>query len=171
MPENSNHREVDYRIGDGAVERRGAPKGPSSRTLFGDCSASRDRSLEHEPERELQVAHLVLGRGAGNLPGVGPRVPRDADGVVRLSEVHVVEDVDDLHPELQVGRPASAEPLEERGVDVPEPGTGEGVALHVAEGPLSRTAERAPRDADGRRVEPLVLRLRPGRIPDEVRTA
>src|SRR6185295_17639441 len=87
------------------------------------------------------------------------------------SEVDVVEDVHDLHPELEVRRAAGAEALEERGVHVPEAGPGEGVALHVAEGPLGRTAERATRGADGGRVVPLVLRLRPGRVADEVGTA
>src|SRR6266702_5721056 len=98
MPENSNHREVDYRIGYGAEKRRGAPKGPSSRTLSETAPRAPTDRLEHEPERELQVAHLVLGGGAGDLPGVRPQVTYHADRVVRLSEVHVVEDVDDLHP-------------------------------------------------------------------------
>src|SRR5207247_11111877 len=69
--------------------------------------------LEHEPERELQVAHLVLGRGARDLPGVGPQVTDDTHRIVRLSEVDVVEDVHDLQPELQVGRAAGTEPFEE----------------------------------------------------------
>ena len=103
-------------------------------------------------------------------PAFGRRVAGNADRVVGLAEVHVVEEVHDLDPELQVARLRDVEALEERGVHVPEPGAGEGVALHVAEGPPGRTAERAARLADGGGVEPLRPGLRPVGVADEVGT-
>src|SRR5260221_14652222 len=81
--------------------KRRSPGGPSSGTI-GPRTGPMAR-LELESQRELDVAHLVLGRGAGDLSRVGPRIGQGSDRVVGLAEVHVVEEVDDLHAELEVG--------------------------------------------------------------------
>ena len=81
------------------------------------------------------------------------RFPGDADLVVRVAEVHVVEKVLRLDAELQVDAGRETEALEERGVHVPEPRAARLVAPEVAEGAAGGPAEGAARGPDGNDVE------------------
>src|SRR5260221_12783005 len=73
--------------------RKKARRGPRGPLL----ESGSNSELEHEAQRELEVAHLVLRRGAGDLARVRPQVAGVADRVVGLAEGHVVEEVHDLH--------------------------------------------------------------------------
>ncbi len=101
--------------------------------------------------------------------GVRVVVPRHADLRVGVAEVHVVEDVDRLDPELDLVVPDDVEPLEERRVGAPVTGPPERILRQVAERALRRATERAVGIANRRRVEPLVSSLRAVRIADQVR--
>ena len=61
-----------------------------------------------------------LGAVRGDAAGVRVVVARHADGGVGVAQVDVVEDVDRLDAQLQVRPVREVEPLEERGVHVPE---------------------------------------------------
>src|SRR5688572_10490885 len=102
---------------------------------------------ELESERELHVARVPVGRGAGDPAGVRVQVAWHADLAVRLAQVDLVEHVLRFHAELEVGASAEMETLEERRVHVPEAGATELVAAQVTERAAGRTRERAARGA------------------------
>src|SRR3954469_19017987 len=135
------------------------------------AGASR-RALEEELQRELEVALRVSPsvRRGRDPPGVRVVVAGHPDLRVRVAQVHVVEDVHRLDAELELLVLGEAEALEQRRISAPVPGTAELVARQVAERADRRAPEGAARRSNRRGVEPLIARLRPTRIADQIRT-
>ena len=71
--------------------------------------------LELEPQRELDLALAV--RRLSNDPGRAGKVIARENDPLGVSEVRVIEDVEDLDPELHVQTLLQGNPLEQRGVD------------------------------------------------------
>src|SRR5215207_554153 len=112
-------------------------------------------SLEEQLRAELYVARVARG---GDAPERGR-----AEEVVGQVQVRVVEEVEELRAQLQAHALAERSVLHERRVDVVITRPRHDVAPGVAE--RARRGER-----EGRRVEPLLRRARPGvRVADEVR--
>jgi hypothetical protein len=82
----------------------------------------------------------------------------------------VVEEVDDLHAQLQRGLSSERDPLEQRGVDPPVARSRQGVAGQVSESAYLGAPEGDARRADGRGVESSIPGAAPGvRVADQVR--
>src|SRR3954469_2592308 len=141
-----------------------------------DAGAARGSASRTAPEGELQRAlegalrvRPSVRRGR-DPPGVRVVVAGHPDLGVRVAQVHVVEDVHRLDAELELLVLGETEAFEQRRICPPVPGTAELVARQVAERADRRTAEGAARRPNRRGVEPLIARLRPTRIADQIRT-
>src|SRR5438067_2399189 len=87
---------------------------------------------KQELQRELD---LPRGRGRGNDPrGRAIVIARENDWVGRR-KVGMVEEVEGLHPKLQIHVLSDAELLEQRGVKIGQPRPYECPARHIPESP------------------------------------
>ena len=87
---------------------------------------------------------LDLPRGSGRV-GKGSRRGADAGAreidLSRVREICVIENIEGLHPELQIESFIDSELLEQRSVDVGQVGATDRSARHVPEGPCNRQPE------------------------------
>src|SRR2546426_4756206 len=141
------------------VARPRAPRATPAPTA--DFTKSRRPSLwsrtvrllsERELHPELHVALTRLGQHAAERGALGIDVDAAVGGpggaaAVGIAQVGVVQEVEELGPELQPALAADAHVLEQRDVMVRVPGAPQDVAARIAECP------RGPR-GECRRVEP-----------------
>src|SRR5439155_2994972 len=111
----------------------------SERELHPELHVALARLAEHAAER--RAARVDADASVGRVGGVA---------AIRVSEVRVVQEVEELGPELQPALSADAHVLEYRDVPVREPGGPQDVAARVAERPRRWSGE-------GRGIEPEVL--------------
>ena len=100
--------------------------------------------LEIQTHAELEFPHL---RQAGQCENLACR--RRIHCGVRLAQVHVIEEIEDLRPELPIDSLANLEAFAGGSVRVEEVRTEEGVARDVAESSGGRAAPRTTRTAVG----------------------
>lgn len=98
--------------------------------------------LKIKAQGELPSAHLGKAWGCErrNLSG-----SLGIDVAIRLSQIHIVKRVEQLHSELRVYSFSDPQSLAQRSIGVEKARTIEGVECYVPKGPNRRTLPRAAR--------------------------
>ena len=99
---------------------------------------------EAEFQRQLNLPGVARGRQMAE-PGVSEHRSRIPILRTRLceEEIGVVENIEELSPELQIRSFSNRDKLEQREVPDAATGAGDGIASHIAKGPRLRIGERA----------------------------
>src|SRR3989442_15590057 len=95
-----------------------------------------------EPQCQAELNLPVMGAGRCNSSsGIVIRAVLKDRLQVRLTEIGVVEDVEEFGPEREIGILREIEPLEDGEVEIHEPGSDDGVSPDVPEEAWNRIAQ------------------------------
>ena len=97
-------------------------------------------TLEHQFQAELNLPVMGAGRCNSSSGIIIGAVLKDRLQV-RLTEIGVVEDVEEFGPEREIGILFEVELLEDGEVDIHEPGSDDRVSPHIPEEAWNRSAQ------------------------------